>query len=78
MPGWRYYCYWHRWHQRDPQSDGKIFGHQRLEKIIDAHAQDSAQTLQNAIVAAVVTFRGNLAQEDDITLVVIKVVRETD
>ncbi len=54
--------------------DEKIFGHQQLEKIIRAHAQDSAQTLRLAIVSAVEAFRGDLAQEDDITLVVIKAV----
>ena len=48
------------------------FGRKRLEKIIKDHAQDSAQALQNAIVAEVEAFRGTLAQEDDITLVVIK------
>jgi len=52
----------------------KLFGHQRLKKIILAHAQDSAQTLRDAIVSAVAAFRGDLAQEDDITLVVIKAV----
>ena len=52
--------------------DEKTFGRKRLEKIIADHAQDSAQALQNAIVAEVDAFRGNLSQEDDITLVVIK------
>ena len=51
----------------------KIFGQQRLKKIIEAHAQGSAEALQNTIVAEVAAFRGSLAQEDDITLVVIKV-----
>ena len=51
----------------------KIFGQQRLKKIIKDHAQGSAEALQNAIVAEVSAFRGSLAQEDDITLVVIKV-----
>lgn len=49
-----------------------IFGHKRLEKIIRDHAQDSAKVIQETIVGEVDTFRGDLAQEDDITLVVIK------
>ncbi len=53
--------------------DGKIFGQQQLQKIIKEHAEDSAQALQKAIVNGVIAFRGTMPQEDDITLVVIKV-----
>lgn len=52
--------------------EGKVFGHQRLKKIIQEHAQGSAQALQKVIVAEVAAFRRTQAQEDDITLVVIK------
>lgn len=51
----------------------KVFGQQRLKRIIEEHTEDSAQVLQDAIVTEVTTFRGTLAQEDDVTLVVIKV-----
>lgn len=54
--------------------DQETFGHKRLEKIILNHAQDSAQIIQKTIVEEVDNFRGELAQEDDITLVVIKAV----
>ncbi len=52
--------------------DEENFGHKRLEKIIRDHAQDSANVIQNAIVNQVALFRGNRAQEDDITLVIVK------
>jgi sigma-B regulation protein RsbU (phosphoserine phosphatase) len=54
--------------------DEEIFGHKRLEKIIQDHAQDSANVIQDAIVNQVTLFRGNHAQEDDITLVIVKAV----
>lgn len=54
--------------------DEEIFGHKRLEQTIRKHAHESAHTIQEAIVTAVNDFRGNLAQEDDITLVIIKTV----
>jgi sigma-B regulation protein RsbU (phosphoserine phosphatase) len=50
----------------------QIFGHQRLERIIRRHAHDSAAAIKQAIVEEVKAFRGELAQEDDITLVIIK------
>jgi phosphoserine phosphatase RsbU/P len=52
--------------------DENIFGQTRLENIIRDHALDSAKALQDAIVDEVNAFRGDLDQEDDITLVVIK------
>lgn len=54
--------------------DEETFGHKRLEKIIQDHAQDSANVIQDAIVNQVTLFRGNHAQEDDITLVIVKAV----
>lgn len=54
--------------------DQQIFGHKRLEEIIREHRQDSAKVIQQTIVKEVDTFRGDLAQEDDITLVVIKAI----
>ncbi len=52
--------------------EGEFFGHSRLEKIIQDHALDTALALQKAIVMEVERFRSSQAQEDDITLVVIK------
>lgn len=55
-------------------STGEIFGFRRLEKIIENQAQNSARKIQDVIVKEVDEFRGDLGQEDDITLVVIKAV----
>ncbi len=52
--------------------DEDIFGHERLKKIIQDCSLDSAKAIRDAIVGKVNTFRGDLDQEDDITLVVIK------
>lgn len=52
----------------------EVFGHDRLEKVISDNAQRPAQAIQEAIVREVAKFRGDLAQEDDITLVVLKVI----
>ena len=49
-----------------------VFGRQRLEEIIQTHSHESAKGIQEAIVREVNSFRGELEQEDDITLVVIK------
>jgi sigma-B regulation protein RsbU (phosphoserine phosphatase) len=53
--------------------DDEMFGNQRLQKILRRHANASARTVKRAILDAVAEFRGNQAQEDDLTLVVIKV-----
>jgi sigma-B regulation protein RsbU (phosphoserine phosphatase) len=52
----------------------EIFGHKRIEEILRNNAQSSAKVIQETIVKAVDAFRGDLAQEDDITLVVIKAI----
>jgi sigma-B regulation protein RsbU (phosphoserine phosphatase) len=51
----------------------EMFGNQRLQQILRQNAKASAQTVKRAILEAVAEFRGNQAQEDDLTLVVIKV-----
>ena len=53
--------------------EGKMFGMDRLRQTIRDHAQDEAQKIQDAIIEAVEAFRGSAPQEDDITLVIIKV-----
>lgn len=50
----------------------EVFGLKRFQKTIQDHAQDSAQTIKEAIIEEVHKFRDKQAQEDDITLVVIK------
>ena len=55
-------------------TDQEVFGHKRIEQIIRNHAQDPAKVIQETIVKEVDAFRGDLAQEDDITLVVIKAI----
>lgn len=51
----------------------EMFGNHRLKQILRQNAKASAQTVKLAILDAVAEFRGNQAQEDDLTLVVIKV-----
>ena len=51
----------------------EMFGNQRLQQILRRNAKASAQTVKRAILEAVAEFRGNQPQEDDLTLVVIKV-----
>ena len=53
---------------------GEMFGKDRLHRIISDNADKSAEEIQDAVLEAVRKFRGNAAQEDDITLVVIKTV----
>ena len=53
---------------------GNLFGKDRLRSIIRKHAKDSAQGLLEAVTQALAAFRGDHLQEDDITLVVIKMV----
>ena len=53
--------------------DGEMFGKKRLYEIIRTNANKSADVIQNAVLEAISNFRGQAPQEDDITLVVIKV-----
>jgi len=50
-----------------------MFGDSRLKALIHEHARQSAQAIAMAVIDAAVAFRRPLKQEDDITLVVIKV-----
>ena len=54
----------------DPEN--RAFGKERAQNVIRAHSEESAHTIQQALVSEVRRFRGELALEDDITLVVIK------
>ena len=51
---------------------GELFGSERVREIIRANAAASAADLQAAVIQAVQTFRGDAPQEDDVTLVVVK------
>jgi sigma-B regulation protein RsbU (phosphoserine phosphatase) len=55
-------------------SKGELFGKDRLHQIIRDNAHKSAAAIQGAVLDAVSKFRGNVPQEDDITIVVIKTV----
>lgn len=54
-------------------ADNEIFGHERVHQIISQQSDSTAADIQKAIVSEVKRFRGDVSQEDDITLVVIKV-----
>jgi len=52
--------------------EGEMFGRERLQEIISRHHMDKAVSLQTAILEELEAFRGSGPQEDDITLVVAK------
>lgn len=58
------------WETRNTENE--MFGQKRYLEIIRKHAADSAAGIQNAVIDAVASFQGDASQEDDITLVVIK------
>lgn len=60
------------WEARDPQ--GKWFGKKVLRELLREHAAKPADTIASIITGALEKFRGSRPQEDDVTLVVIKVV----
>ncbi|MCG6930729.1 MAG: SpoIIE family protein phosphatase [Desulfofustis sp.] len=54
-------------------SDNVIFGQPAVNRIIAEQCEQPASAIREALVAEVKKFRGDMAQEDDITLVVVKV-----
>ncbi len=52
--------------------DGGMFGIERLQQVVAANAAGSAAEILSAVVEAVTGLRGDLPQEDDLTLLVIK------
>jgi sigma-B regulation protein RsbU (phosphoserine phosphatase) len=58
------------WESRNPR--GEMFGKDALKAVIRKHAHQSADEICDAIARALGSFRQDRAQEDDITLVVIK------
>ncbi len=59
------------WEARNPQ--GNMFGKEALREIIREHADRSAEDISLAVTETLTAFRKTRSQEDDITLVVVKV-----
>ena len=53
---------------------GEFFGSTRLREVIRGHAAKPVDRIQSAVIEAVQDFRGKSPQEDDVTLVVVKLV----
>jgi len=53
-------------------SDNDVFGVDRLQAAIAGNAAEAPETIQRKIIEELDAFRGDAAQEDDITLVVLK------
>jgi phosphoserine phosphatase RsbU/P len=53
-----------------------MFGKDRLKDIIRNHAESSAAEIVDGIMNALERFRYPLKKEDDVTLVVIKIIHE--
>ena len=58
-------------HESRNQED-VMFGQTRLQDIIRKNSQASAAAIQNAVIDTLQVFKGDVPQEDDVTLVVIK------
>ena len=52
--------------------DGEMFGAARFREAIRRHATESAEEIQSRIIEELEIFQGETPQEDDITLVVVK------
>jgi len=52
--------------------EGKMFGLNRLQDVVRKYASTSAESIKNAAIDALKDFQDDAPQEDDITLVVIK------
>jgi sigma-B regulation protein RsbU (phosphoserine phosphatase) len=58
---------------RETQNEkGEMFGINRFRKAIREHAANSAEEIKDGIIADLYNFQGDAPQEDDITLVVVK------
>jgi len=55
---------------------GEMFGKQRVREIMRARRDEGAQAVRDALLAALEAFRGQAPAEDDVTLLVIKAVKE--
>ena len=52
--------------------ENEMFGLDRLREVIRKHAAEPAEAIQDSVIHALRTFQGDAPQEDDITLVVVK------
>ncbi len=52
--------------------EGRMFGRERLQDIVRRHHMENAGSIQTAILGELENFRGTAPQEDDITLVIAK------
>ena len=53
-------------------NQNEMFGHDRLRQIIRENHSATIDEIQNKVLAELQSFRGKLPQEDDVTLVVVK------
>jgi hypothetical protein len=53
---------------------GEVFGYEKLERILKLVAHNSSSEIRNSILNEISYFSGKSVQEDDMTLVVVKVV----
>ena len=51
---------------------GEKFGKDRLKTIVQQHSGSSSQEMAQAVITALECFREDLKQQDDITLVIVK------
>jgi len=54
--------------------NGKMFGKQRLKDLVRQHSESSSDAILNAIINSIKKFQDSVTQEDDITLLVIKII----
>jgi sigma-B regulation protein RsbU (phosphoserine phosphatase) len=54
-------------------ADDEVYGMERLTRIVDEHAGETAESLRDAILDDVARFRGKAEQDDDVTVVVCRV-----
>jgi sigma-B regulation protein RsbU (phosphoserine phosphatase) len=59
------------WEARN--ADGELFGKERLQQVVQKNSRESARMIVLSVFDAVEAFRGQGEQEDDLTLVVIKI-----
>jgi phosphoserine phosphatase RsbU/P len=62
------------WEMHNPE--GEMFGKDRLKDIIRSYAESSAAEIVHNIMNGLEQFRYPLEKEDDVTLVVIKIIHE--
>jgi sigma-B regulation protein RsbU (phosphoserine phosphatase) len=59
------------WEARNPRDS--MYGKDRLRELIRMHADASAADIAEAVTESLVVYRQSRAQEDDVTLVVVKI-----